>query len=148
MRQQRIADGWAPCRQCGVGLIEVMVSVLVLAIGLLGIAALQSLTLKNAGASASRTQAIVQAYSMMDIVRSDRSNISSYNTNIFVENSGNAMINAWLAGLKTMVAPDAKGKVVCRADTMTCSVAVQWSEARATGGSQSEPYEISVTSQI
>ena len=43
--------------------------------------------------------------------------------------------------------PDAKGQVVCNADTMICSVGVQWSDARATGGG-STPTEINITSQL
>jgi type IV pilus assembly protein PilV len=53
----------------------------------------------------------------------------------------------WLDGLKTTVAPDAKGKVVCTADTMTCSVGVQWSDANTTGGN-STPVDINITSQL
>ena len=139
-----------PRYQLGVGLIEVMIAVLVLAIGMLGLAALQAVTLKNTGSSASRTQATIQVYSMMDIVRADRSNIGTYNTNIFTDGDGSGTpgtMAGWLDGLKTTVAPDAKGRVVCDANTMTCSVGVQWSDARATGGS-STPVDISITSQL
>ena len=47
-------------RQRGVGLIEVLIAVLVMAIGMLGIAALQSITLKNSGGAAERTQAVIE----------------------------------------------------------------------------------------
>jgi type IV pilus assembly protein PilV len=137
-------------RQRGVGLLEVMISVLILAVGMLGIAAMQSITLKNAGASAYRTQATLQVYSMMDIIRADRNNLAAYNTNIYTSGSGSGnpgTMAGWLEGLKTTVAPDAKGLVVCNADTMTCSVGIQWSDARATGG-DSKPSEINITSQL
>lgn len=137
-------------RQQGVGLIEVMVSVLILAVGMLGIAAMQTITLKNVGASAYRTQATLQIYSMLDIIRANRDTLGAYNTNIYTDGPGNGApgtLAGWLDGLKTTVAPDAKGQVVCNADTMTCSVGVQWSDARATGGS-SVPTEINITSQL
>ncbi|UOV02430.1 type IV pilus modification protein PilV [Pseudoxanthomonas mexicana] len=89
-----------------------MVAVLVLAIGVLGIAALQALTLKNTMGSASRTQASIQVYSMMDIIRSDRANLGGYNTNIYTEGDGSGApgtLMGWLDGLKTTVAPDARG---------------------------------------
>jgi len=136
--------------QRGVGLIEVMVAVLILAVGVLGIAALQAVALKNSGSSASRTQAAIQVYSMMDIIRANRDNISIYNTNIYAEGDGTGQpgtMMGWLDGLQTTVAPDAKGKVVCIADTMTCSVGVQWSDERATGGT-STPSDINITSQL
>lgn len=136
--------------QQGIGLIEVMVAVLILAIGVLGVAALQAVTLRNSGSSASRTQAAIQIYSMMDIIRADRANLGAYNTNVYVEGDGTGQdgtMKGWLDGLKTTVAPDAKGRVVCLADQMTCSVGVQWSDERATGGT-SEPVEIDITSQL
>ena len=137
-------------RQRGVGLLEVMVSVLILAVGMLGIAAMQSITLKNTGSSATRTQAALQVYSMMDIIRANRNDVSSYNTNIYTEGTGSGAAGTmagWLDSLKVTVAPDAKGRVVCDSNTMTCSVGVQWSDARATGGS-STPSEINITSQL
>lgn len=138
-----------PARQRGIGMIEVMVAVLILAIGVLGIAALQAITLKNTGSSASRTQAAVQVYSMMDIIRADRENVSAYNTNIYVDGQGSGdpgSMDAWLTGLKQTVAPDAKGRVVCVQNTMTCSVGVQWNDERGTGGDSQE--QVEVTSQL
>ena len=137
-------------RQRGVGLIEVMIAVLILAIGMLGLAALQAVSLKNTGSSASRTQATIQIYSMMDIIRADRAKLGTYNTNVFADGNGSGApgtMMGWLDGLKTTVSPDAKGRVVCNANNMTCSVGVQWSDARATGGSDT-PVDISITSQL
>ena len=137
-------------RQRGVGLIEVMIAVLILAIGMLGLAALQAVTLKNTGSSASRTQATIQIYSMMDIIRADRAQLGTYNTHVFADGTGSGApgtMMGWLDGLKTTVSPDAKGRVVCNANNMTCSVGVQWSDARATGGSDT-PVDISITSQL
>lgn len=137
-------------KQRGVGLIEVLIAVLILAIGLLGIAALQAVTLKNTGSAASRTQATIQIYSMLDIIRADRANVSAYNTNIYAEGDGTGQpgtMMGWLDGLKTSVAPDAMGRVICIADSMTCEVGVQWSEERATGGTDT-PTEITITSQL
>ncbi|WP_449467202.1 type IV pilus modification protein PilV [Stenotrophomonas humi] len=136
----------ASSRQRGIGMIEVMVAVLILAIGVLGIAALQAITLKNTGSSASRTQAAVQVYSMMDIIRADRGNLAAYNTNIYVagelDKGDPGSMEAWLGELKRTVAPDAMGRVVCVADSMTCTVGVQWNDTRATGGIATEQVEV------
>ena len=147
---KRFSNHGSSRAQRGVGLIEVMVAVLVLAVGMLGIAALQSITLKNASSSASRTQATLQIYSMMDIIRANRANLGSYNTNVFADGSGSGApgtMDGWLDGLKTTVAPDARGRVVCFANNMTCTVGVQWSDENASGGT-SDPVNISITSQL
>ncbi|MBN2856214.1 MAG: type IV pilus modification protein PilV [Halothiobacillaceae bacterium] len=59
-------------KQQGVGLIEVLIAVLVLSIGFLGIAALQTKSLSNNNSSMLRTQATIAAYSMFDAMRADR----------------------------------------------------------------------------
>lgn len=134
----------SPRAQRGIGMIEVMVAVLVLAIGVLGIAALQAITLKNSGSSAARTQAAIQAYSMMDIIRADRANLASYNTNIYTTADSGApgTMDAWLVGLRQTVSPDAMGRVICTEDEMSCSVGVQWNDERATGGSSRQEIEV------
>ena len=58
-------------RQCGAGLIEVLVAVLILAIGLLGIAAMQATALRNNQSSLERTQATIQTYSILDAMRAN-----------------------------------------------------------------------------
>lgn len=53
----------------GVSLVEVMVSVFILSIGLLGIAAMQATGLSNNQSSLERTQAVVHTYSILDAMR-------------------------------------------------------------------------------
>ncbi|WP_024657509.1 type IV pilus modification protein PilV [Pseudomonas syringae USA007] len=64
-----------PCharhRQAGMTLIEVLVSVLILAIGLLGAAAIQLNALKYTDSSAMTSQASFIAYDMMDRIRAN-----------------------------------------------------------------------------
>lgn len=57
--------------QRGAGLVEVLVAVLVLAIGLLGIAAMQATALRNNQSSLERTQATIQTYSILDAMRAN-----------------------------------------------------------------------------
>jgi len=56
----------------GFTLLEVMISLLILSIGLLGIAALQANSLKTNHGAYQRTQAIFLAYDMMDRLRANR----------------------------------------------------------------------------
>lgn len=60
--------------QAGVGLIEILVAVLVLSIGLLGIAWVQTRALSNNNSSMARSMAVVATYSVLDAMRADRAN--------------------------------------------------------------------------
>ncbi len=60
--------------QEGAGLIEVLVAVLILALGLLGMAGLQANALKKNQSSFARSQAVMLSYYMLDAMRADRAN--------------------------------------------------------------------------
>lgn len=57
--------------QRGAGLIEVLISVLVLGVGLLGIVAMQATALRNNQSALERTQATIQTYSILDAMRAN-----------------------------------------------------------------------------
>ncbi len=60
-----------PARHYGFSMIEVMVTLAVLAIGLLGLAALQSVGIRFNHQSYQRTQAVFQAYDILDRIRTN-----------------------------------------------------------------------------
>ncbi len=64
--------------ECGFSLIEVLISVLVLAIGLLGLAALQTQGLRASTDSYVRSQATTLAYDIIERMRTNRSNVATY----------------------------------------------------------------------
>jgi type IV pilus assembly protein PilV len=64
----------------GFSLMEVLVALLVLSIGLLGLAALQTTGLKFNHQSYERTQATLQAYDIFDSIRANKNNNSVTNT--------------------------------------------------------------------
>lgn len=137
--------------QTGVGLIEVLIAVLVLGVGLLGIAALQAITLRNSSTSAERTQAALQTYSMLDTLRSQRAAAvaGSFNTGADYQCSTSTTLGTpgtlagWLADLRNTVSPSACGRIDCSTDATTgvttCTIGVKWSELRATGGKEDQP---------
>lgn len=65
-------------RQRGLSLIEVLVAIFILAVGLLGLAAMQLQSLKFTQGSQWRSQANFLAYDIVERVRANRSNVSSY----------------------------------------------------------------------
>jgi len=59
-------------RQQGFSLIEVMIAILVMAVGLLGFALLQTMSVRFTESSNQRTQATNLAYDMLDQIRANR----------------------------------------------------------------------------
>lgn len=140
--------------QAGVGLVEVMVAILVLAIGALGIAALQAITLKNSGGSSERTQAAVQMHTMLDTLRMQRTAAAagSLNTSDFRCSEATALgtpgtLDGWLDDIKKTVSPSACGKVSCATTSAgtRCTVSVRWNDSRATGGQNEQSVSASTT---
>jgi type IV pilus assembly protein PilV len=64
-------------RQRGVGLIEVLIALLVLSIGLLGLASLQTHALRFGQGAFVRTQATTIAYDMLDRMRANRAHANT-----------------------------------------------------------------------
>lgn len=131
----------APGRMRGVSLIEVMVSVLVLAVGLLGIAAMQSLALRGGEGSLESSQAVMQSTSIIEAMRANRAAAASYNTTggmkcSAVGGSGlaGADVDAWIASLKNTVGNDAATCGQIQGCPDACVVTVQWNDTRAGGG--------------
>jgi type IV pilus assembly protein PilV len=137
-------------RARGFSLIEVMVSVLVLALGMLGIAAMQALALRNNQSSMERTQGIVHAYYILDAMRANRAGaiIGQYDQVDWLCSEPDATslatrdLNAWIASMRGSLGETACGLVNCE-DTdegELCTVNVRWSDARGQEGV--EEYEV------
>lgn len=70
----------APCNsQAGMGLLEVLVAVVILSIGLLGLAALQARSLSTNSTAMARSMATIASYSILDAIRADRGHMAWYN---------------------------------------------------------------------
>lgn len=74
-------------KQNGTTLIEVLIAVVVLSIGLVGLAALQTLSMKNNHSAYLRTQATFLAYDMVDRMRA---NLAQADTGAYVMAFGTA----------------------------------------------------------
>ena len=123
-------------RTAGFGLIEVLVALLILAIGLLGMASLQTASLKQTTGSQARTQAIFLAEDFVERIRANRPNRDQYvlndpdavacNTEFAVDNSGVAEddLDEWRNSLACLL-PGGNGEVAVNGDVVT--VDVTWS---------------------
>lgn len=124
--------------QQGAGLLEVLIAVLVMGIGLLGIAALQATALRNAQSSMERSQAVVQAYAILDSMRANASvaRAGGYDralTTACALPTGSTLVDndvsAWLLGMRKSMGAGACGGISCSA--ATCTVQVRWDDSRA-----------------
>jgi type IV pilus assembly protein PilV len=139
--------------QQGFTLLEVMISALVLSVGLLGLAALQGVSLKISQGSYLRVQAVNLAYEITDAMRANTPNAASYN-GTFAAITGNqtfatayssgttsttiatADLTAWRNHLAYL--PSGTATISVTGGTMV-TVTITWDESRleGTGSSQS-----------
>jgi len=129
-------------KQGGVGLIEVLITVLVLAIGLLGLAALQQVSLSNNQSAMERSIGVVQSYSIIEAIRADPDSAKSgrFNVAIGATPSGSTFpaqaLVAWRSELTQNMGADATGSVDCSATK--CTVVVQWDDSRGLDGDSTQ----------
>lgn len=131
----------------GATLIEILVSLLIVSVGVLGMAATQIRALKGNHSSMQRTQAVVMSYYILDAMRVDRDKAKSldYNTGTLpvcdpasITGSTLAKVNLrhWIESVKDTIgnAGDTStcGSVVCDADGK-CTAKVVWDDTRAGG---------------
>ena len=136
----------------GVGLIEVLIAVLILAIGLLGVAALQATALRNSQSSLQRSQGVVHLYSILDAMRANATAArgGGYNMSMTCAvPAGGSLIGDdqrnWIQAIQTNLGPTACGQVSCAANV--CTITVRWDDSRAGGASQNS-YTISTSARI
>lgn len=135
----------------GFTLIEVLVTLVVLAIGLLGLAGLQASSLKHNNSAYQRTQATFLAYDILDRMRANPRGIDSnaydnidtgtlpgdpgcIGTSCAPADLANTDIEQWAASLATAL-PSGRGTVVGAGANAPFTVRVMWDDERtgATG---------------
>lgn len=117
----------------GVSLIEILVTVLVLAIGLLGLAGLQGTSLRNSQSAYARTQATHLAYEITDAMRANitAARNGAYNIAYAGAPAGGGIaeadLTAWVNRITTLL-PAGQGQITQNGDTFTISV--RWDDSR------------------
>ena len=124
-----------PRRTLGFTLTEVLISLLVLGIGLLGLAALQARGVKFNHDAGSRSEATLLAYQIMDQMRANRAQAAAYlgspdsstcaPTTVSVQND----INCWYAAIGQVL--PAGTAQIASTGTDTYDVTIKWQERGA-----------------
>lgn len=117
-------------KQQGFSLLEVLISVLVLSVGLLGLAALQTTSLKNNHSAHYRTSATVLAYDIIDRMRINPG--ADYTRNIGdaqppAGSTVNDDLREWTDTLSREL-PGGDGAIAIAGDIIT--ITVQWDDSR------------------
>lgn len=138
----------APRGQSGMSLIEVLIAVLILAIGLLGIAALQATALRNSQSSMERSQAVIQTYTILDSMRANLASARAGNYNMARTCTAPVAAGApadllrdgdqqtWITSLQALGAGSC-GTIACTNTSVTkadCAITVEWDDSRGAGG--------------
>ncbi len=143
--------------QNGFSLIELLVAVVVLSIGMLGLAGLQATGLQHNHSANYRSTATVLAYSIVDSMRANRVGAGDGLYNITLAESaptGTAIydqdLSIWLGELAARLpsgdgAVDSVTNVVGTVQLITVTVTVQWDDRRGGG---SETQQFTLNSQI
>ncbi|MHB1215028.1 MAG: type IV pilus modification protein PilV [Thiobacillus sp.] len=131
-------------KQTGFTLLEVMVAMLVLSIGLLGLAGLMASSMRNNQSSYHRTQATWLAYDALDRLRANRvsARAGGYSAAGTLGTPANCSATAPtgtitaqdIGGWKNMIAcalPEGDGAIAVANDQVT--VTIQWNDSRGTG---------------
>ena len=114
--------------QAGFSLIEVMVAVLVISIGLLGVAKMQALALASTGTAKMRSLAAIQAASLASTMRADRNYWSAITANPFtVTVSSTGAVSATDSTLNT--APSSQCATTCTAAQMAAYDLSNWASS-------------------
>jgi type IV pilus assembly protein PilV len=134
-----------PRNIAGVGLVEVLVAVTILAFGMLGIAALQATALRNGQSASQRSQAVVATYAVLERMRANYAVAGNGGYDLAAmtcdpPNTGDLAatdLHEWIESLHGSLGPAACGQIVdCGGET--CKIIVQWDDSRGTGGTAAQ----------
>ena len=121
-------------------MIEVLVAVIVLSIGLLGLAGLQSAGLTHNQSASFRSTATMMTYSILDSMRANRTEAMNGSYNIALgasATSGSSVaeqdLDDWLSELALRL-PAGTGAI--NVDSNVVTVTIQWDDSRGTLAAQ------------
>lgn len=133
-------------RQQGASLVEVLVAILVLSIGLMGMAGLQSRTLKGNHSAQQRSEAVLLTHFIFDAMRA---NLSAAHNGSYAltrtcstPSTATSLIEndhrAWMQAMKKSLGDVSStcGSLAFDTTSGTYTVTLEWDDSRAGGSSQ------------
>lgn len=143
-------------QQRGVGMIEVLVTVLIIAIGLLGLASLQVASMKNTNNAHYRALATIYAYDMVERMRSNPDGVKAGQYNGLTVNGKETKCTGctaiqldtseWGQALGAAFPDGVAGRVVQNGNNYQITIA--WNELQAEGDSQVASSNFTLNTQI
>ncbi len=135
-------------RQNGVGLIEVLITILVIGLGVVGLLQANLFSLTNSHSAHLRTTASASTADMLDKLRSDKEAAidGSYDIAFGDTITAGATMSSinlanWLADLSNSL-PSGKGSIACVALGEVCTVGVEWDDSRGESGDSNQQFFI------
>lgn len=137
-------------RQRGVSLLEVLIAVVVLSIGLLGMAGLQLSALRNNQSASERSNAVMQLYSITEALRADSDAVRKGEFNIGIgaatpsgSSFAESQVAAWRQRLLNNLGAGATGGIACASVTTpipnsVCTITIRWDDSLGLRGSSEE----------
>jgi type IV pilus assembly protein PilV len=128
----------------GMGLIEILIAVTILAFGLLGIAAMQTTTLRNSQVASQRSEAAIATSAILERMRANYAVAANGGYDLAAMTCAPPTTTGlvktdqrdWINAIHASLGADACGQIVqCGGDT--CTIIVQWNESR-NGGSETQ----------
>ena len=127
-------------------MIEVLITVVILSIGLLGIASLQLVALRSSQSALQNSMATMFTYSMLDSMRANKAAALSgqYDEALLCKApAGNTLAlqdkALWIQSVQAELGGSACGRIACAKDTKSCDVAVTWVDATDKTKAKSSP---------
>lgn len=142
-----------PMKQSGFTMLEVLVALLVLAIGLLGLAGLMTSSMRNNLSASHRTQATWMAYDIIDRMRANREGAvkgdyampmgagAACLAAVPVGTVSAQDIAAWKNQLACSL-PAGNGSIDVNAGTRTATILIQWNDSRGNQGLANQTFKV------
>ena len=148
-------------RQRGFSLLEVLIAILVLSIGLLGLAQMQSIGLRSTHGAYLRTQATLLSGEILDSMRANltAARKGEYNVDFGETPTGTTIadddVNAWLTNLDPLL-PNGQIQIKTNPDpnlnpdttTSDVTIAIRWNEIRHQNETIAQPKTFTVDTTL
>ena len=121
--------------QHGIALIEILISVLVLGIGLLGIAALQSSSVRYSQSAQERTTALIMVGTLTEIIRS---NPDVARSGSYAGDCESELLADWALQLQTATGTAVCPEVAWDAGSGVYTISINWQDDKVKGATSFE----------